>query len=212
MSSQKEKNKISKRKLTRSETDLYQTKEWKNLREQKLNLNPFCEKCNATANLHIDHIWEHQNNKDLFFEINNLMTLCRTCHFAKTMKDKELSKFPTNENFNIFLMKKNWNEVGYLKYVYKTDLKSILGHLIKKMENKSFPQSEYRTFEIPILDFTIYEFKTLIDMMIERYKSNVGNWYVKSKSFNVSNQTNRSKPLALLEVKKWVIKIQNEKN
>lgn len=203
MSSQKEKSKIAKRKFTRSVSDLYATKEWKNLRDEKLNQNPFCEKCNATTNLHVDHIWEHNNDKDLFYNINNLMTLCRSCHFAKTMKDKELAKFKPNENFNVYLQKKEWVEVGYLKHVYKTDLKSILGHLIKKMENKSFSQSEYRTFEIPIKNFTVYEFKTLIDMMIERYKSNVGNWYISPKT------TASKKPL---EVKKWVIKILSEMN
>lgn len=208
MNLKKEKKKINNELFKKNNSKLYATNEWKQLRFQKLNLNPWCEKCNSTSDLHIDHIFEHEENELLFYDLNNLMTLCRTCHFSKTMKDKELAKYPINKNFIIYLTKKEWVEVGYLKCVYKTDLKSILGHLIKKIESWKFPKTEYKSFDINIGSFSIYEFKMLLDMLVERYKCNVYQWYISTKS---TTENKNRKPVKKIEVIKWALKIQNEK-
>lgn len=62
----------------------YSTAEWKRLRLNQLTKAPFCHFC---AQLQIrspatvaDHITPHKGNKELFFDPNNLQSLCKTCH------------------------------------------------------------------------------------------------------------------------------------
>lgn len=63
---------------------LYDSKRWRDLRELKLWDNPYCEICKGTFNLQIDHIIEHKNREDLFWNENNLQTLCISCHGKKS--------------------------------------------------------------------------------------------------------------------------------
>lgn len=53
---------------------------------------PFCQKCETTFNLQIDHIIEHQNNLQYFLDPNNLQTLCIRCHSQKTLQNQKLKK------------------------------------------------------------------------------------------------------------------------
>lgn len=53
------------------------TQHWQNIRKQKLELNPICEKCGSSQKLNI----HHQSYRGLGKEkINNLITLCEKCH------------------------------------------------------------------------------------------------------------------------------------
>ncbi|NMA84113.1 MAG: HNH endonuclease [Epulopiscium sp.] len=35
----------------------------------------------------VDHIKPHKGNEDLFYDINNLQSLCKSCHDRKTAKE-----------------------------------------------------------------------------------------------------------------------------
>lgn len=50
---------------------------WKNLRLQKLELNPKCEHCSTSKHLDVHHI----SYKELYnVKLKDLKTLCRSCH------------------------------------------------------------------------------------------------------------------------------------
>ena len=68
----------------------YQSAEWKALRKLKLSINPLCEEClksrrfvKATMADHIKPI----NQGGLPLDINNLQSLCRSCHSIKSAKE-----------------------------------------------------------------------------------------------------------------------------
>jgi 5-methylcytosine-specific restriction endonuclease McrA len=57
------------------------------LRLLKLSEKPLCETCNKPAVL-VDHIKPITlDNTELFFDYNNLQSLCDSCHRIKTRKD-----------------------------------------------------------------------------------------------------------------------------
>ena len=68
--------------------NLYNTTAWKRLRLQLLSRRPICQRCKKynkiTTAIDVDHIQEHKGNRDLFFNINNLQALCKSCHSWKT--------------------------------------------------------------------------------------------------------------------------------
>ena len=85
-------------KVAKDKADIYNSREWKELRIQKLRANPLCEQCikdgeaigipggyirSATCVHHIVPI-ETAKTKDemkrLAFDVNNLRSLCFACH------------------------------------------------------------------------------------------------------------------------------------
>jgi len=50
---------------------------WRNLRKEKLKLNPICEVCGARRRLDVHHL-HYRNLYDVLVE--DLKTLCRRCH------------------------------------------------------------------------------------------------------------------------------------
>lgn len=63
---------------------LYKRSLWLNLREQQLSREPLCRFCliteDVTAAEVVDHIKEHKGDEALFFDPNNLQSLCRHHH------------------------------------------------------------------------------------------------------------------------------------
>ena len=71
----------------RSNEGLYNTQAWRTLRKNHLIHNPRCVMCGSTENLTVDHIIDPRGNPGLFYEENNLQTLCKDCHRLKTAQE-----------------------------------------------------------------------------------------------------------------------------
>lgn len=70
---------------------LYKTKHWQQLRQQVLNHQPLCVAClkakRITPATVVDHIKPHKGDEKLFYDMNNLQPLCKSCHDRKTAKE-----------------------------------------------------------------------------------------------------------------------------
>ena len=63
---------------------LYKRKSWQLLRQSQLSILPYCEYCQAMGSLKpaevVDHITPHKGDEELFFNADNLQSLCKSCH------------------------------------------------------------------------------------------------------------------------------------
>lgn len=71
-------------------SEYYNTKEWKNLRLVKLMDDPLCEEClregRTTLAVDVHHIRKfmsvrEENRWNIFLDKDNLMSLCKKCHY-----------------------------------------------------------------------------------------------------------------------------------
>lgn len=73
----------------------YYRKRWKSLREVQLRKEPYCVEClkegRQVAATEVDHIIRHQGDPALFYNQNNLQSLCKPCHSRKTIKEVGLA-------------------------------------------------------------------------------------------------------------------------
>ena len=82
----------------------YHSKRWQRLRKQKLILNPTCERCAKRKRYvpayfvhHKEYITDKNYEDDnVFFNIDNLESLCKKCHNEEHFSSKEEYYF--NEN------------------------------------------------------------------------------------------------------------------
>ena len=65
----------------------YDSGDWRRCRKIKLYLNPVCEICNQQAATEVDHIVPRKSG-GADFELNNLQSLCKSCHSRKTISEK----------------------------------------------------------------------------------------------------------------------------
>lgn len=67
---------------------IYNSKEWRQVRLNKLSRNPLCEECLKVELLvpakHVDHIKSIADGGDAFY-MSNLRALCVSCHSRKTV-------------------------------------------------------------------------------------------------------------------------------
>lgn len=63
---------------------LYRTKAWYTLRSRQLKIQPLCALCAeigiTTPATIVDHIKPHRGDTQLFYDPNNLQSLCKHCH------------------------------------------------------------------------------------------------------------------------------------
>lgn len=63
---------------------LYNTKQWYRLRHYQLKDDPLCAMCRklgkVTPAIIADHVKPHRGDEQLFFDPNNLQSLCKRCH------------------------------------------------------------------------------------------------------------------------------------
>jgi hypothetical protein len=62
---------------------LYKTSHWRKLRAKILREQPNCFKCGISgskAKLEVHHIIAPRGNEELFFDENNLVSVCQVCH------------------------------------------------------------------------------------------------------------------------------------
>ena len=75
----------------------YNCKRWKDLRKQKKIISPFCERCLKKGiynSVYIVHHKEWINDKNylddnIFYNIDNLESLCQACHNQEHFEKKE---------------------------------------------------------------------------------------------------------------------------
>ena len=74
-------------------TSMYQTNQWRNLRQAQLSKQPLCESCLSRGKVvqanHVDHLFAWTNlNKDAFYN-NVFQSLCTNCHSHKSALEKQ---------------------------------------------------------------------------------------------------------------------------
>ena len=64
---------------------------WRKIRASHLAGSPWCVSCLADGYhipaTEVDHIIRHEGNENLFFDVDNLQSLCKRCHSSKTAKE-----------------------------------------------------------------------------------------------------------------------------
>jgi 5-methylcytosine-specific restriction endonuclease McrA len=64
---------------------VYRSQRWAALRQQAKRRDGFvCVKCGARGRLEVDHVKPVRTHPELSFTLENLMTLCPSCHARKT--------------------------------------------------------------------------------------------------------------------------------
>lgn len=74
----------------------YQSKQWRSLRNYKIQMQPLCEHCEkkglVEAAKEIDHIVAIKDGGERL-SIRNLQSLCRSCHSRKSVQEREARKY-----------------------------------------------------------------------------------------------------------------------
>ena len=98
---------------------LYSTKAWHSLRAAQLREQPLCKYCMDTGKVQaaniVDHIQPHRGDEGLFYDPNNLQSLCKTCHDSTkqqyeksgTLKGGDTKGQPLDPNHH-WNQRKNW--------------------------------------------------------------------------------------------------------
>ena len=73
----------------------YNSSTWRSLRRYKIQINPLCENCESKGltepGVEIDHIIAIRDGGERL-GMNNLQTLCRSCHSSKSAQEREARK------------------------------------------------------------------------------------------------------------------------
>ena len=72
---------------TKTVKRLYDSVRWRKIRKMQLSKHPLCDMCKQQGKIIsatvCDHIIPHHNDLNLFYDSNNLQSLCATCHGVK---------------------------------------------------------------------------------------------------------------------------------
>ena len=72
---------------------LYQTKEWYRLRYKQLRKEPCCKYCDDSGRVVlatvVDHIIRHKGDEALFFDPDNLQSLCKVHHDSTKQREEK---------------------------------------------------------------------------------------------------------------------------
>lgn len=70
---------------------LYKSARWQAMRDAQLRKDPLCCKCRKQNRLTpadtADHIKPHHGNPDLFYNADNMQSMCASCHSRKTASE-----------------------------------------------------------------------------------------------------------------------------
>jgi len=67
---------------------LYNSSAWRKLRALVIRRDEGrCALCGSAEQLVVDHIVPHRGNEELFYDADNLITLCKVCHDHKTRQE-----------------------------------------------------------------------------------------------------------------------------
>lgn len=88
---------------TQERLPIYKTAAWQKLRLHALKRSPICQDCTVKAASIVHHIKQARDYPELQFDLDNLQTLCVTCHNRKSQQEqremmtgrRELSSIPT---------------------------------------------------------------------------------------------------------------------
>jgi 5-methylcytosine-specific restriction enzyme A len=84
------------------------SKRWKGLRYQAKRRDGWqCVQCGAKGRLEVDHIKPVRTNPELAYDLNNLQTLCVSCHTRKTrIECGHPEKSPERKEWDALLKRK----------------------------------------------------------------------------------------------------------
>jgi 5-methylcytosine-specific restriction enzyme A len=77
----------------------YTSTKWRKLRDYKLSINPFCQRCNQIAT-EVHHIIDRKDRSDLELRFNNLESLCKSCHSKHTYTEIKREWKPYKNKYN----------------------------------------------------------------------------------------------------------------
>lgn len=66
------------------------TRGWEKLRAEFMHLHPCCAFCGAEAQV-VDHVKPHRGDKALFWNWNNLQSLCKPCHDREKQRQERVA-------------------------------------------------------------------------------------------------------------------------
>jgi 5-methylcytosine-specific restriction protein A len=71
----------------RADRSFYCGKRWRTVREWVLSDNPLCNDCGNAAN-EAHHIIPRKHDPTLAYDMNNLISLCKSCRSIRTAKEQ----------------------------------------------------------------------------------------------------------------------------
>ena len=100
---------------SRSYHNLYNTKHWRRLRYYQLLKHPLCALCLPigimTPAKIVDHVTPHKGNEILFYNADNLQSLCKQCHDkAKATIERKGYLIGCDVNGNPVDKNSHWNK------------------------------------------------------------------------------------------------------
>lgn len=92
--------------------NFYLSKHWRNLREYKLSLNPLCEVCMVEGYMEpatcVDHRVDLVDDPDKALDLNNLTSMCKSCHSRKTLRTQSKKTIKENKKKEKLIVKRLW--------------------------------------------------------------------------------------------------------